>query len=351
MVDSDVSAGSPSRSNHMATDELIDSLKELVDHPANDDISLPAGIEEVPEADDPDAAWEELRALHLRVDRWREQGAIPADRAREIRSKLVELSRSVAAREVEEVVRSYSLLLRDVSHDIRSPLHSIIFVAEALYSGRTGSLEEAERRQVGTIYAASTSLLNLVNDLLDYARVNSGAERGIEETSFSVESVLSEVRHLVAPLVEHYDTEYRIRAPGEARFRGDPQLLCRVLTNLASNAIEAAGERGTVEVEVAQQEGGLAVEVFDDGEEADIAQIECLVSRPEGESLTDWVGEKRQGRSHGLGLLICGRLVRAAGGRADVEQLLSGTEESEQGDRDGTRIRVWLPFRREDDGS
>lgn len=350
MPDSDGAAGLSSGSDGTPRAELIACLQELVEGAADTDVSLPARIEELAERDDPDAAWEELRGLHRRVDRWREEEAISADRAAEMRSVLVDLSRAVAERELEEAVRSYSGLLRDISHDIRSPLQSIIFLAEALHSGRIGSLEEEDRRHLGTIFAASASLLNLVNDLLDYARMEAGDAGGLEETDFSVESVVGEVRHLLAPVVEHHDTEYRIRAPEGERFRGDPQLLSRVLTNLASNAVEAAGREGTVEVDVAERDGGLGIEVSNDGEEADPARIEHLVSSDDG-SLSDWVGEKRQGRSHGLGLLICGRLVGAAGGRIDVERVESGPEESGGGGTGGTRIRVWLPFPRVSEGT
>lgn len=329
---------------------MIDTLRERVENAASGEISLPSEIEDLAEADDLDHAWQQLRSLHLRIDRWREEGAISADRARGLRASLLDLSRRVARRTVDEETRGYSRLLRDVSHDIRSPLHSIIFVAEALYSGRSGSLDDRVRRQIGTIYAASTSLLNLVNDLLDYARMGGGEAGEIEETPFSVDSVVSDVRHLVAPLVEHYDTDYAIQSPEEARFRGDPQLLCRVITNLASNAVEAAGPDGTVRVKVAPREDGIGVEVVDDGEEADVSRIECLISRPEGETLADCVGEKRQGRSYGLGLLICGRLVEAAGGRAEAEHLRADRDVPELGGRDGTRVEVWLPFPREGDG-
>lgn len=335
----------------MSTGELIDSLRELVENAPSDDISLPADLEELPKIDDLDAAWEEVGSLHRRIDRLREGGEISAERAGEFRSLAVELSREIADRAVTEEGRRYSALLRDVSHDIRSPLHSIIFLAEALYSGRSGSLDDDDRRQVGTIYAASTSLLNLVNDLLDYARMDTGEAGEIEETTFSADSVVSEVRHLLAPLVEYYDTEYEIRLPEGVRFRGDSQLVARLLTNLVSNAIEAAGQGGEVDVTVEPRDGGLGIEVVDDGDEADIDQIECLISQPRGETIADCVGEKRQGRSHGLGLLICGRLLNAAGGRSRVERLQPESENDPGDGRDGgTRVRVWLPFPRVEEG-
>lgn len=325
-------------------------MRELAEDAPSDEVTLPAEVEAVLEAEDLDGAWEDLRSLHLRIDRWQEEGAISAERARELRSRLVELSREVARRAMEEEARTYSRLLRDVSHDIRSPLHSIVFLAEALHSGRTGSLEEADRQQVGTIYAASTSLLNLVNDLLDYARMAEGRGEGGEETAFTLNSVLSEVRHLVAPLVEHHGTDYGIRSPGEARLRGDPHLLCRVLTNLVSNSVEAAGRDGTVRVRMEPEDDGLEIEVVDNGEDADVSVMETLISQPEGETLADSVGEKRQGRSHGLGLLICGRLIDAADGRAEIDRVPADRETPEEQEDRLTRVRVWLPFRRVDDG-
>lgn len=350
MTDRPAAAGSQSGPDDPGLQKLLEALRELVEEVPWDEISLPDGIEAIAEAEDLDEAWNHLRSIHLAVDRWREEGAVSADEARDLRSRLMDLSRHVVRRAMEDERRTYARLLRDVSHDIRSPLHSIIFLAEALYSGRSGSLEEGDRRQVGTIYAASTSLLNLVNDLLDYARMAEGRAGGMEETTFMMTSVLSDVRHLVAPLVEHHGTDYGIQSPEEARFSGDPHLLCRVVTNLVSNAVEAAGPNGTVRVRIAPEEEGLGIEVVDDGEEADVSRMERLMSQPDDEA-AECVGEKRRGRSHGLGLLICGRLVEAAGGEAGVERVPADGASAGAGAERLTRVRVWLPFRREDDGS
>lgn len=290
--------------------------------------------------------WAALRAAHEQLDRWREEGRISADGATRLRSLLLDVSLEAANRAAEAEARSYRTLLRDVSHDIRSPLHSIIFLAEALRSGRSGSLDEADRNQVGTIYAASTSLLNLVNDLLDYARTTGKDIGGLTETSFTVGSVIGDVRHLVAPLVEYYDTDYSVEASEDTRYCGDPQLLCRMLTNLVSNALEAAGRRGTVRVAVSARNNGLGVEVIDDGDGAGVSRIERLLTDPEEESLDSCVGEKRRGRTHGLGLLICGRLLKAAGGRADVTEVRPDDGDMDVEVDERTRIRVWLPFER-----
>lgn len=353
MTDGNPAAGSRSGSDAPGPRRLLKNLEELVRNSAPEGAPLPTELEAVIEADDLEDAWEELRSLHLTIDRWREEGEISAEEARELRSRIVDLSGRVAAGKVEDEARTCSRLLRDVSHDIRSPLHSIVFLAEALYSGRSGSLEEGDRQQIGTIYAASTSLLNLVNDLLDYARMAEGGKEGedeIEETPFALTSVLSDVRHLVTPLVEHHGTDCEIRSPEHAGLRGDPHLLCRVLTNLISNAVEAAGREGTVRVRIEPREEGTEIEVTDDGEEDDVDRMERLLSQPEGETLADSVGEKRQGRTHGLGLLISGRLVDTAGGWAEVERVPADRKTGGENPSRRTRIRVWLPFGREDGG-
>lgn len=345
MTDSDVPAGAGSGPEGPDPGSTYELVEALIRDGLDEETTLPT--DRLSGAGDLDDVWEQLRSLHLLVDERREQGRISLERAKELRSRLLDLSRRVAEGAVEEESRTYQRLLRDVSHDIRSPLHSIIFLAEALYSGRGSSVGEAEKRQLGTIYAAGTSLLNLVNDLLDYARMAAGDDKEVDESPFTLDSVIADVRHLLGPLVQHHETEFTVEADTDGRFVGDRQLVCRVLTNLVSNAIEAAGREGTVRVDIDSESGGLRMDVLDDGEDGDVDVIECLISRPEEESLASCVGEKRQGRTHGLGLLICGRLVRLAGGRAEAERM--GEGEAREGT--ATRVTVWLPFGPESDAA
>lgn len=343
MTDSDSDAVADSRSARPASDpeRLAEALEEAVREESVDEAF--DQVLQVVDSDDLEEVWGQLRVLHAKLDDWRDRGRIEPERAARLRSLLLDLSRRAAERAVEGEARSYRRILRDISHDIRSPLHSIIFLAEALHSGRSGSLKESDRQQIGTIYAASTSLLTLVNDLLDYARFGETEVGEVAETPFTVDSVVGDVRHLLAPLVEHYETDYDVRIPEDARFVGDAQLLCRVLTNLTSNAIEAAGRGGTVRVEVGPENGGLEVEVFDDGEGGDVPRIDRLLGQSDDESLADCVGEKRRGRTHGLGLLISGRLVKAAGGQAEADRIAVESGGDESGGS-GTRVRVWFPF-------
>lgn len=323
----------------------VDDLRSLV---LSADRSLSEStLEELVEDRDMDQVWEEMRSVHRELDRRWEEGTLPADRIIELRSRLSDVALQLSRLSADKEVRAYRQFLRDVSHDIRSPLHSIIFLTEALHSSRADERPEAEQRQLGTIYAASTSLLNLVNDLLDYARIQQGEVEESSEFAFSLTSVLSDVQQLLGPLLEHRGTDLAVECEEGKRFVGDPHLLNRVLTNLLSNAVEAIDRGGHVAVRLARSDGGLLGEVYDDAGDADIEHLRALLEVPAEDAPMTRVRRELDGNCHGLGLLICRRLVDSVDGWIDVESA-DGLGEPNGGDSadggKGTRFTFWLPF-------
>jgi signal transduction histidine kinase len=222
-------------------------------------------------------------------------------------------------------------LLRDVSHDIRSPLNSILFLADALRSGHSGELNGVQKRQVDVLFMAAVTLVKLVNDLIDYAHLDDTAEITVADTAFSAGSVVDEVRGLLGPLLEYHEVELMVDQRCDAPRKGDARLLNRILLNLVSNAIQAMPEGGHVHIELdADDDGGLEVRVEDDGPGVDLAEIrDSLAAAVRGASLAE-----TDGWTHGLGLSISARLAHAAGGRLAVEP----------NEPRGTRFRVTLPF-------
>lgn len=248
------------------------------------------------------------------------------------RSRLARVMYEVAQLARDGEIRAQRALLRDISHDIRSPLNSILFLSEGLYTHNSSNLTGAQHRQLGIVYAAAASLLNLVNDLLDFSRTNEGDVGGVAQIPFGIAAVLADVKRLVGPLADHHDTDFTLACRVKGPRRGDPQVLCRLLINLISNAIEAAGEQGEVECVLDDtDEGDLSIGIVDNGPGADVESLrDLLAPQQEGE-----ITRMLRGRTHGLGLVICGRLVRAAGGSVEVESRDGG----------GTRFEVRLPFR------
>lgn len=254
-----------------------------------------------------------VRALHARLDR-----------------ELARLFVTVLERRTSDS----RTLLRDVSHDLRSPLNSVLFLADALASGHSGELTEVQRRQVGVLYGAAVSLVGLVNDLIDVTRLGDATTIEVVSEPFSLESVLQQVEQLVGPLAVQIGSDLAFRLETLGPRRGDRRILTRILINLVSNALQATGQGGRVEVRAIDAgERGLRVEVTDSGSGADIEQLRARLREaplPTSES-------RRRGWTHGLGLAICARLAKAAGGVMDVEATADG----------GCAFAVDLPFPRE----
>lgn len=227
--------------------------------------------------------------------------------------------------------RDQRRLLRDVSHDIRSPLNSILFLADALRSGHSGELSPAQRRQVDVLFMAAVTLVKLVNDLIDYAHLDDDAEIRVADTAFSPDGVVDEVHGLLGPLLDYHDVELIVERHCASPRSGDARLLNRVLLNLLSNAIQALEDGGQVRVVLDDAAGDrLEVRVEDDGPGLDCEVVgAALEAAVRGASLAE-----TDGWTHGLGLSISARLVDAAGGRMRVEPNEPG----------GTRFVVELPF-------
>lgn len=222
-------------------------------------------------------------------------------------------------------------MIQDVSHDLRSPLNSILFLADALRSERSGPLTPAQVHQMGVLYTAAVTLVRMANDLIDFSRLGKGRERiTVSAAPFSLETVVADLRNLVGPLSTHRNVELRTTFEAEGLRQGDQRLLGRVLLNLVSNALEAVDSGGTVTLEFRDTESGdLRVDVGDDRYGTDVESLRQLLSISDDR----WPGETR-GWTRGLGLTISARFVDAAGGRIDV--LSRGGQ--------GTVFRVELPF-------
>jgi signal transduction histidine kinase len=221
--------------------------------------------------------------------------------------------------------------LQDISHDLRSPLNSILFLADALKTEHSGPLNPVQARQVEVLFMAAVTLVKMVNDVIDFARLGSSTPMVSAKLPFSLETVVSDVQSLVGPLVAHNGVELGIELKARGLRTGDSQVLNRVLLNLISNAIHALHDGGTVRVLVTDQENGnLQIVVSDDGQNAPIERIRTVLDADDPYRLA---GETR-GWTHGLGLSISARLVRAAGGSIAVEMAPEG----------GAVFTVLLPF-------
>jgi signal transduction histidine kinase len=205
-------------------------------------------------------------------------------------------------------------LVVEVAHDLRSPLTSILFLAETLQRARSGPVNPVQERQLGLIYSAAFGLSSVASDVIELAR---GGDRlvDLDPIPFSVTDILESVRDIVQPIAEEKSLAVRLTAP-EADFRiGHPVALSRVLLNLTTNALKFTAE-GFVEV-TARETAGRAVEfsVRDTGRGIPPQSMATLY---EPFRRRQKPGEYAFSGS-GLGLSICRKLVEAMGSTLAVE--------------------------------
>jgi signal transduction histidine kinase len=194
-------------------------------------------------------------------------------------------------------------LVAELAHDLRSPLTSIMFLAESMQLGQSGPINEAQRRQLGLIRSAALCLCSMASDVLDLSRRGESLTDA-EPTPFSITDVFRAVRDLARPLAEEKGLDLRFLTPELDARVGHDRAVARVLLNLTTNALKYT-DTGFVEVAA---------------REIDDTRIEFSVrdTGPGIDALNAGPAERSDFSSSGLGLTICRKLVAAMGGELAV---------------------------------
>jgi len=206
----------------------------------------------------------------------------------------------------EAASHAKSEFLANMSHEIRTPMNAIIGLARLLEEAQ---LAQRERGYLDKIQLATQSLLGLVNDVLDFSRVEAG-QLTLEQTPFRLEHLLASISVLVSGSASDKGIEliYDIDPQLPLTLLGDPMRLQQILLNLLSNAIKFT-ERGEVVLQIrqSQQEDGLWLEfrVRDTGIGIPPAQQAHIFDAfVQADSSTS-----RRFGGTGLGLAICRQLA------------------------------------------
>lgn len=161
--------------------------------------------------------------------------------------------------ELEQVSRSKSRFLSSISHELRTPINSVNALATLLLDADSEPVTDEQRRQVQLIRSSASSLLQMVNELLDLAKAESGR---LEPAPSIVDlcSVLAHLRGTFRPLVRD-GVRLDIPEPEQAaKIETDEALLRQVLGNLLSNAVKFT-EHGEVSLVSRVQESGQHLEI------------------------------------------------------------------------------------------
>jgi signal transduction histidine kinase len=220
-------------------------------------------------------------------------------------------------RELAEMKEEFLAL---TTHDLRSPLTVISGVISFFTSGRLGELSPEQKNMVTMMERNTQNLIELVNDLLDASKLESGTMR-LDLTSFDVREVIDELREtMLLPLAREKDIELVESFPEDLpAVEADRAKLRRILLNLLSNALKFTQKGGRVEVGAkAQSDGRVLVFVSDTGVGIAPEDVDRLFDKYEQTRSRATRGEK----GTGLGLYITKQLVELHGSEISVKSEL-----------------------------
>ncbi|MET0985320.1 MAG: ATP-binding protein [Steroidobacteraceae bacterium] len=223
------------------------------------------------------------------------------------------------AEQLKQASELKSRFLSNMSHEFRTPLNSILALCRILLDRIDGDLTEEQARQIGYIRKSADSLLELVNDLLDLAKVEAG-KLEVKPVEFTVGDLFGGLRGALKPLSSNAPIEL-VFSPGSRTLRlyTDEAKVAQVLRNFISNALKFT-ERGTVRVSAAFDEAQDEVrfEVRDTGIGIAPADQERIF-----EEFTQIEGQlQRKHRGTGLGLPLSRKLAELLGGSVEVHSEL-----------------------------
>lgn len=219
--------------------------------------------------------------------------------------------------------------LSNVSHELRSPLNSIIGFSDILVSEIYGKLDEKQLEYIKDIQVAGIHLLGMVNEILDISKIESHTIK-LNKTKFNLFLCVNEVLNILKPLYSDKNINIQNLIDENIEVFADYQKLQQIFFNLLSNAIKFTREEGEIKVFAKLSTKNIMISVADNGigiakenHKRIFKKFEQIASNEGGST-----------NSTGLGLTITKELVKLHGGTITLESELN----------EGAEFKIKLPL-------
>lgn len=240
-----------------------------------------------------------------------------------------EASLTIARQTAERADQVKSAFLASMSHELRTPLNAVINFTKFVAKGDLGPVNEEQKETLYEVVGSAKHLLNLINDVLDMSKIESGSLNLFVVDNVDVSAIIQQVSNTSKVLLEDKPVKIETHIqPDLPLIRADRQRLTQILLNILSNACKFTDE-GAITIRAHQQHDEVVISVTDTGPgiapEDQSAVFEAFKQTTTG---------LRQGGGTGLGMPITKSLVEAHGGNL---QLTSQVNE-------GATFTVTLPI-------
>ena len=238
---------------------------------------------------------------------------------------------SIARQEAEDASHLKSEFLANVSHEIRTPLNGMIGFLKLIIDGMADDPEE-QKQFLLEAHKSSLHLLDVINDILDFARIEAGRME-IELRSVKLDELFSDVESFMGMQAEQKNISFQIQMPetsDEVMVYGDYQRLKQVMLNLVGNAIKFTHEGGiTISADVVLKKISFQDQLFPGIVRVRVADTGIGVSLDKQDKLFQLFSQvdgsrTRQYGGTGLGLVISQKLVETMGGEVHFYSLGEG---------------------------
>ena len=238
-------------------------------------------------------------------------------------------------RELQQINEERTKFIATVSHELKTPLTSIIAFTDILARNQGGSKKDRNIEQLEIVKQSGGHLLTLINDLLDFSRMESG-EFKFEREEFAINEVVAEVESAMSPLLSSKKQTFVFDGDFQGQHvRLDRRRIVQVLMNLVSNAHKYSPAGTTITMEGRVKDGNLQMAIIDQGigiSASDQMRLFTKFFRVDNETTRSVGGT-------GLGLSITKEIVTAHGGSIGVSSRLG------QGTRFSLTIPIGMPAR------